>query len=247
MSLGLVFWVSIQGCMVLAAAGIINKQLENGAMRTLLKVLSVTGLVICPSLMATARAAVQQANYRFVKGQSPAVFVDASGEGCCNFTFELEGGFQLNHDITTGQVWTDNIEIVITSTVTLRLGVPVTDPQNVFYSLGKDWLDGRPIDEVIPGFFTGTMGLAENGSYNFGPGITPNNLYAWRYTIHPEGTTGILSGESLFRGSDGAYFYVNASFVSVVPEPPVGILLISALAVMLLGRNDYRGSPPTRN
>jgi hypothetical protein len=196
--------------------------------------LGLSILLLCARTPPASAESVRTFAFQFITtGPSPAVFVSASGEGCCDFAAELQGGFTLHHDTSTGIAWLDDVDATLTSAVTLRLGVPVTDTSNLFYSLGPEWLNGKAIGDRIPGFLSSVAGYAENSStFRFGPGVEGD--HRWRYTISTNGPNGALNGESLFLGDDGDSYDVSAALVSVVPEPSVYILIVSLFGGLLV-------------
>jgi hypothetical protein len=198
-------------------------------MRTVL-LLSLAALIAPPSQASDFHSAL----YKFERDTTPAIFVNASGEGCCNFTAELEGKFRLNVNNITGQVSAVDVSVVLASVITWRGARPVTDPSEPYYDIGRGWLEGKNILTAIPGILGEATGQREgNTSYSFGPGTEDqteyNAQYAWDYEIVTNGSIGRLIGKSLFLGDDGAYFYVDATLREVVPEPNVMLLGASTI------------------
>src|SRR5689334_3458571 len=116
---------------------------------------ALNALILASSLRGSD---IRPKTFQFEDGVTPAIFVSADGEGCCNYTAELVGQFRLNHDATSGQVWIDNVDVVLTSATTLRHYVPVTDPSSIYYSYGRDLFEGKSILAAVPGILGNVPG-----------------------------------------------------------------------------------------
>lgn len=176
------------------------------------------------------------------RGPRPAVYVDADGEGCCDFSAELEGTFQLNFLANSGEAWIDDVDVKLTSASTIVLGVPIVDPLHPYFNYGNVWLGNRRIVDAIPGILGESLGYPSGANrFIFGPEFTADSSYRWEYQIDLSGRSGLLTGKSLFWGDDGASFDVYAVLSIAVPEPSFHALAVSCAVLLLVKRHRGLG------
>ena len=206
------------------------------------KILVAAAFASLISTVVLAEQPVSALYFELAAGDAPGLVVSASGEGCCDFSAELAGTFSLYYDPQTDEAWIGDADITMASAVTWRLGVPVTDPDSWMFALAAEWLDGRPMSEVVPGILSDIPGeAATDTTFTFGPHFSDDSIgfsYRWKYDVIVDGEGSRLVGESVFYGCDGASFFVNVPIVQVVPEPSTGLLASSGvlLAVAILRR-----------
>lgn len=123
-----------------------------------------------------------------------------------------------------------------------RAELPPTDPRSIF----ADSFAHQPLGEVVPGadmLLTSTH--RSSTKIDFGPKLTPSQLYRIEFSLLDTGEGLRLIGGSRIQADDGDDFSIDAAVV-LVPEPASAVLVSLIVGAVLISAKSETTRPSPR-